>query len=193
MAVFRVEKTRDYTVMANYHLRDHSLSLKAKGLLSLMLSLPDDWDFSIKGLARICKDGVDSVCSAVKELEAAGYIQRHRTRSENGRITEMEYQIYEKPIPTTQIQELADAAPSPNQASLEQAQPKQEKPVQDNPAQLNIQESITEEINKELSSTHSFFPSGTTEKAVVEECVEGMKDDDALCIEPDDWIIKSSW
>ena len=62
MAVFRIEKTRDYTVMANYHLRDKSLSLKAKGLLSLMLSLPDDWDYTTKGLAHICKDGVNSIC-----------------------------------------------------------------------------------------------------------------------------------
>ena len=63
MAVFRIEKTRDYTVMSNHHLRDRSLSLKAKGLLSLMLSLPEEWDYTTKGLARICKDGVDSICA----------------------------------------------------------------------------------------------------------------------------------
>ncbi len=74
MAVFRVEKTRDYTVMSNHHLRNKELSLKAKGLLSLMLSLPEDWDYTIKGLAYICKDGVDSICTTVKELERAGYI-----------------------------------------------------------------------------------------------------------------------
>ena len=73
MAVFRIEKTRDYTVMSNYHLRDRSLSLKAKGLLSLMLSLPEDWDYTTKGLAKICKDGVDSICSTVNELEEHGY------------------------------------------------------------------------------------------------------------------------
>ena len=72
MAVFRIEKTRDYTVMANFHLRDITLSLKAKGLLSLMLSLPEDWDYTTKGLARICKDGVDSICATVKVLEKAG-------------------------------------------------------------------------------------------------------------------------
>lgn len=69
MAVFRIEKTRDYTVMANHHLRNTALSLKVKGLLSLMLSLPDGWDYTTKGLARICKDGVDSICATVKELE----------------------------------------------------------------------------------------------------------------------------
>ena len=73
MAVFRIEKTRDYTVMSNHHLRDKSLSLKAKGLLSLMLSLPEEWDYTTKGLARICKDGVDSICAGVRELEEHGY------------------------------------------------------------------------------------------------------------------------
>ena len=79
MAVFRVEKTRDYTVMANHHLRNTELSLKAKGLLSLMLSLPEDWDYTTKGLARICKDEVDSICSTVKELGEHGYINASST------------------------------------------------------------------------------------------------------------------
>ena len=74
MAVFRIEKTHDYTVMSNHHLRNTSLSLKAKGLLSLMLSLPDNWDYTTKGLAKICKDGIDSICSTVNELEQAEYI-----------------------------------------------------------------------------------------------------------------------
>lgn len=74
MAVFRIEKTRDYTVMSNHHLRNTNLSLKAKGLLSLMLSLPEEWDYTTKGLARICKDGVDSICAGVRELEEQGYV-----------------------------------------------------------------------------------------------------------------------
>ena len=78
MAVFRIEKTRDYTVMSNYHLRDRSLSLKAKGLLSLMLSLPEDWDYTMKGLARICKDGIDSISGGIRELETHGYPQRKK-------------------------------------------------------------------------------------------------------------------
>ena len=78
MAVFRVEKTKDFTVMSNHHLRNVSLSLKAKGLLSLMLSLPDNWDYTTKGLAHICKDGVDSISSAIKELEKQGYLTRRR-------------------------------------------------------------------------------------------------------------------
>ncbi len=74
MAVFRVQKTQNYTIMSNHHLRNKALSLKAKGLLSLMLSLPEDWDYTTRGLASICKEGVDSVCATVRELEAAGYI-----------------------------------------------------------------------------------------------------------------------
>ena len=86
MAVFRIEKTRDYTVMSNYHLRDRSLSLKAKGLLSLMLSLPEDWDYTMKGLARICKDGIDSSSGGIRELEAHGYLVRARVRGANGQL-----------------------------------------------------------------------------------------------------------
>ena len=97
MAVFRVEKTKNYTVMSNYHLRDKSLSLKAKGLLSLMLSLPDDWDYTIKGLAQICKDGVDSIRSAVHELEQHGYVSRRRIRNEKGQVGDIEYTIRERP------------------------------------------------------------------------------------------------
>ncbi len=93
MAVFRVEKTSDYTVMANHHLRNTALSLKAKGLLSLMLSLPEDWDYTTKGLARICKNGIDSICATVKELEAHGYVERRRVRNEKGQMTTVEYTL----------------------------------------------------------------------------------------------------
>lgn len=95
MAVFRIEKTRDYTVMSNYHLRDMSLSLKAKGLLSLMLSLPANWDYTMKGLARICKDGVDSIGGGIRELEARGYLIRERVRGANGQLGSIEYTILE--------------------------------------------------------------------------------------------------
>ena len=98
MAVFRVEKTKDFTVMSNHHLRNGKLSLKAKGLLSLMLSLPEDWDYTTKGLACICKDGVDSIGSALKELEQHGYLTRRRIRFENGRLGDIEYMIHEKPV-----------------------------------------------------------------------------------------------
>lgn len=97
MAVFRVKKTRDYTVMSNYHLKDKNLTLKAKGLLSMMLSLPDEWNYTTRGLAAICKEGVDSIGSTLRELESEGYITRRRLRDEKGKITDTEYTIYERP------------------------------------------------------------------------------------------------
>ena len=97
MAVFRVERTRDYTVMSNHHLRDKSLSLKAKGLLSLMLSLPEDWDYTLSGLARICQEGKDAIRGAIVELERAGYVQRRQTTDETGKFSVNEYIIREQP------------------------------------------------------------------------------------------------
>ena len=134
MAVFRVEKTRNYTVMSNQHLRDKRLSLKAKGLLSLMLSLPEDWDYTTKGLARICKDGVDSICTTVRELEGTGSRQADAPKREN-------------PV---QAEKSADA---PKRAFPEQVKPEQEKP-----AQLNIQEQSKEKQNTDvLTSFPSFW------------------------------------
>lgn len=97
MAVFRIDKTRDYTVMSNHHLRNKALSLKSKGLLSMMLSLPEDWNYTTRGLSKICKEGTDSIGSALKELEQAGYIVRNRLRDSKGKITDVEYFIYETP------------------------------------------------------------------------------------------------
>ena len=141
MAVFRIDKTRDYTVMANFHLRDISLSLKAKGLLSLMLSLPENWDYTTKGLAQICKDGVDSICATLKELEKAGYIQRRRVRNEMGRLTDLEYTILEKPIVPAPAEESPDpkqtAQAEPQPDFPEQASPHLEKPQRENPVVVN--------------------------------------------------------
>ena len=96
--VFRVERTKNFTVMANYHLKDRRLSLKAKGLLSVMLSLPDDWNYNMKGLARLSRDGLDSVRSTVNELERYGYVTRHRIRTENGQLADTEYLVRERPL-----------------------------------------------------------------------------------------------
>lgn len=137
MAVFRIEKTRDYTVMSNHHLRNTDLSLKAKGLLSLMLSLPEEWDYTTKGLARICKDGVDSICAGVRELEDHGYVVRERVRNANGQLGAIEYTILEQPRPP---------------------EPKREKPERENPAQLNIDISSNQISKKDLSSTEISNP-----------------------------------
>ena len=125
MAVFRVEKTKDFTVMSNHHLRNVSLSLKAKGLLSLMLSLPDNWDYTTKGLAHICKDGVDSISSAIKELEKHGYLTRHRLRDAHGRLGDIEYVIHEKPV----LPNGHDTVLPPKRENPRQVNPRQAKPV----------------------------------------------------------------
>ena len=96
---FRIEKTCDYTVMSNHHLQNVGLSMKSKGLLSMMLSLPEDWNYTTRGLAKICKEGTDSFNSAPKKLEWAGYIVRNRLRDSKGKIADVEYAIYETPHP----------------------------------------------------------------------------------------------
>jgi hypothetical protein len=99
MAVFRIEKTQNYTVMSNHHLRSKELTLKAKGLLSQMLSLPDEWDFTLAGLAAINRERIDAIRTAVWELEQAGYIVRRQGRDGKGRMVAIEYIIYELPQP----------------------------------------------------------------------------------------------
>ena len=148
MAIFRVEKTKDFTVMSNYHLRDVELSLKAKGLLSLMLSLPEDWDYTTKGLACICKDGVDSITSALKELENHGYLTRQRIRYENGRLGDITYTIHEKPV------EQETEENPPKRENPRQVKPIQEKSVQGNPKQENTAQLNTNQSNTDVSKTY---------------------------------------
>ena len=144
MAVFRIERTRDYTVMSNHHLRNANLSLKAKGLLSMMLSLPEDWNYTTRGLAKICKEGVDAIGAALRELEAAGYIVRHKLRDRQGRISDTEYVIYEQP----QLRK-------PDTDSPDTENPYMDKPDTEKPAELNIEKSNTQKQNIYGSSTDS--------------------------------------
>ena len=164
MAVFRIEKTRDYTVMSNHHLRDKSLSLKAKGLLSLMLSLPEEWDYTTKGLARICKDGVDSICAGVRELEEHGYVIRQRVRNPNGQLGAIEYTILEQPRPPEPKPRKPERE-NPVLDNPEQASPVLEEPEQGNPAQLNTNRSSKEKSKKDLSSTEGSNPVLSSPKA----------------------------
>ena len=136
MAVCRIEKNSGYTVMSNCHLADKSLSLKAVGLLSKMLSLPEDWDYTIFGLTRICKEGRDAIRAAISELEEAGYIQRRQLRDESGNFSDMEYIIYERPMPE---------------------QPMSENPTSENPTQLN-----TKLINYLNNTPPIVHPTGET-------------------------------
>ena len=152
MAVFRIEKTRDYTVMSNHHLRDMSLSLKAKGLLSLMLSLPENWDYTMKGLSRICKDGIDSISGGIRELEEHGYLIRERVRGANGQLGSIEYTILEQPKEPTPAQE------KPIRENPVQANPTLVTPVQEEPAQLNKDRSSNEPSRTDLSSTEISNP-----------------------------------
>ena len=146
MAVFRVEKNSNYTTMCNYHLRDRNLSLKAKGLLSLFLSLPEEWHYSVRGIAAISREGVDSINTALRELEEGGYLIRSQKRQENGRMGEIEYVIYEMP-----------------DAALRDADfpctglPHTENPdtvVSDtvNPSEINKDKTNTERINTEINN-----------------------------------------
>ena len=146
MAVCRVEKTKDYTTMSNFHLRDPNLSNKARGLLSTMLSLPEDWDYTTRGLAKICKDGVDGITAQLKELEQYGYLIRHRIRDSNGRIVDMEYVIYERPHTA-----------SPDTEKPYMVKPDMGLPRLETPAQINIDKRITDESNTDLSITHSIL------------------------------------
>ena len=153
MAVFRVERNKGYTVMSNHHLRNKELSLKAKGLLSQMLSLPEDWDYTLAGLSFINREKIDAIREAIKELERAGYIVRSRERDEKGRLRGTDYVIFEQPQ-TSPVSDL----PTLDNPTLEK--PTQEKPTLENPTQLNkdIQKTDLpkkEKLNTYLSNTHS--------------------------------------
>ena len=157
MAVFRVERNTGYTVMSNHHLRNKELSLKAKGLLSQMLSLPEDWDYTLAGLSYINREKIDAIREAVRELERAGYIVRSRERDEKGRLRGAEYVIYEQPQkPVSDLPILEN--PTLDNPTLEK--PMQKKPTLENPMQLNKDIQRTdlpkkEKSNTDLSSTHS--------------------------------------
>ena len=158
MAVFRIERTRDYTVMSNHHLRNEKLSLKAKGLLSMMLSLPEDWNYTTRGLAKICKEGVDAIGGALRELETAGYIVRHQLRDRQGRISDTEYVIYEQPqLPETPGPDTA----GPDTDSPDTENPYLDKPDTEKPAELNIEKSNTQKSKTDPSSTDSIPFRGT--------------------------------
>ena len=152
MAVFRIEKTRDYTVMSNHHLKDRTLTLKSKGLLSMMLSLPDEWNYTTRGLAAICREGVDSIGAALKELETHGYIRRTQLRDEKGKITDTEYVIYEMPQCEPPS---SPGTPLPGTAKPYTENPDMVKPDTEKPAELNIEKSNTEKSITYGSSTDS--------------------------------------
>ena len=149
MAVFRVERTGDYTVMSNFHLKDKRLSLKAKGLLSQMLSLPDDWDYTLSGLSYINRESKDAIRSAVNELETAGYIRRRQTTDASGKFAANEYTIFERPI---EGEPMLDKPLSENPITVN---PSAVNPLPENPTQLNTKKSNTQKQNIYGSNTDS--------------------------------------
>ena len=158
MAVFRVERNSGYTVMSNHHLRNKELTLKAKGLLSQMLSLPEDWDYTLAGLSYINRESIDAIRTAVWELEKAGYITRRQGRDEKGKMTSIEYTIYEQPQPPELDCPVLEN-PTADNPILEN--PTTDNPTSENPTQLNKDRSRTNLSKKEksitdLSSTDSF-------------------------------------
>ena len=165
MSVFRVEKNKGYTVMSNHHLRNHALSLKAKGLLSQMLSLPEDWDYTLQGLAQINKESIDAIREAVRELERAGYIKRSRERDERGCLRGTVYTIYEQPHAEPTPEKPMQALPTLDNPILEK--PMLDKPTLENPMQLITKGRNKEKQNTDQSITDSIpFPSGFPETPV---------------------------
>lgn len=148
MAVMRIHKTANYTVMSNYHFKEKGLSLKAKGLLSLMLSLPEDWNYSISGLVKLSKDGKDSVMSALGELEKYGYLHREKIINEKGQFSGIEYNIYEQPqteYPIT-VKQNADKqdAENPRQLNTKALNTKNNKIIYNINNYMNLLESISD-------------------------------------------------
>ena len=168
MPVFRVERTKNFTVMSNHHLRDRTISLKAKGLLSQMLSLPDDWDYTLRGLAAINKESIDAVRTAIHELETAGYVVRSRIRDERGQLRGCEYFVYEYPHPEGSDVENCDDFSVP---------PALETPVSDSTAQENPTQLNKEIPNKEKQNTDPIL----SDTDAVREQVQGNIELDLLC------------
>lgn len=150
--IMRVEKTRNYTVMSNYHLTDRRLSLKAIGLLSKILSLPDGWDYTIAGLTQICCEGKAAVATAIKELEAAGYIERCQLRSDNGSFSGTEYIVRESPI--TENRSSAEMPESPITDFPSPDNPSPDNPSPDNPSPDNPSPENRPQLNTNIPSTN---------------------------------------
>lgn len=179
MAVFRVERTRNYTVMCNHHLRDETLSLKAKGLLSQMLSLPEGWDYTLGGLVAINQESKDAIRNAVNELERAGYIRRRQTTDANGRFSGNEYVIYEVPQPDAP---LLDNPTTDN--------PPTENPSAENPTQLNKDKTNTERSNNDSIPFRAAYGPDTTRTEAQEpeyrELIRENMELDLLCAQHPD-------
>ena len=161
MERFDVEQIKGYTITPNFHQRDKTITLKAKGLLSQMFSLPDDWDYTLKGLAYINLEGIDSIRSAIRELEKAGYIIRTRVRDEQGRLRGTSYKVFATPhLPESGSPTLENPTlDNPTQVKPVQEEPTQEKPTQLNKDKTNTQKTITDSLTIDSIPSDSSRPS----------------------------------
>ena len=164
MSVFRIHKNANFTIMSNHHFKEKKMSLKAKGLLSLMLSLPDDWNYSVSGLVTLSKDGKDSVMSALAELEEFGYLTRTRKINSKGQFSGIEYHIFEEPQPENPISD------NPTSANTNE-----EKSNAENPSQLNTNK-IKELNNKELKELNTDIKEKETDISIYKEILSHIKD-----------------
>ena len=169
MAVFRVERTKGFTVMSNYHLNDKTISLKSKGLLSQMLSLPESWDFTLRGLACINKESLDAIRTAVLELEEHGYITRRQRRGENGKLAKIEYTIYEQP---QQMQSLSPRLDKPCLENPNTVNPNTVLPNTGSPTQLNTKEIITEKSITEPETIHQSIRPTSSESVTIDDKID---------------------
>lgn len=152
MAVFRVHKNENYTILSNYHFKEKGLSLKAKGLLSLMLSLPENWDYSAAGLVTLSKDGKDSVNAALKELEKFGYLKRTQAYDPSGKFSGYNYEIFEQPLEVARAETQPKAEKPPTDKPFAE-NPSTEKPTTENPPQLIKKDLNTKDLNTKKSNT----------------------------------------
>ena len=177
----RNNRTRDFTVMGNIHLRDKNLSLKAVGLLSKMLSFNDSWQFSTRGLAAICKEGPDAILSTLKELEENGYLVRHRSRDDKGRLVTTEFDIYESP------QAGLPHGGNPHRENPDVDNPDVDNPCGDTSAQISTDQVITQErktLSKNNQSINLDGMDRMDERNRYEEIIRQNLDYDILCQDP---------
>ena len=193
MAVMRVEKNLNYTIMANYHLRDKEISLKAKGLLSLMLSLPPEWDYTLAGLAYINKEGIDAIRTAIKELEHTGYIVRSRQRNEAGQLLDTEYLIYEYPQNSDVIISSHSISSEVSSTHLSQKTvlenpildnptldfPVQEEPMLEKPIQINKDINNIDLSNPDQSNIHPSIIN-TEHQPIIKNHIQTKQDSEVL-------------
>ena len=195
MPTFKIEKTKDFTIMANHHFRDKRLSFKAVGLLSFMLSVPENWDFSASGLEKVHKDGKDSIGSALKELEIYGYLDRLTIRDENGRFVDIEYNIYEVPRiekPVETVDNFEPISDKPSAGEPQSGNPSTAKPPPENHKQINKNQSKTKKVrtnitntdlNKNQSNQSESVENDMIEKIDLTQCERKIKENiDYLCL-----------